>query len=62
MDNEEEYLDSLKKEDHYHFTIPVQYVKKWLNDNEIPNVLGKNDSFKRYISSLDYSGTEKRRY
>ena len=27
-DTEEEYLDSLKKEDHYHFTVPFTYIKK----------------------------------
>lgn len=26
--NEEEYLDSLKKADSYHFSIPFEYIKK----------------------------------
>ena len=33
-DTEEEYLDSLKKEDHYHFTVPFTYIKKKLGDDQ----------------------------
>ena len=33
-DTEEEYLDSLKKEDHYHFTVPFTYNKKKLGDDQ----------------------------
>lgn len=33
-DSEEEYLDSLKKEDHYHFSIPFTFIKKKLGDDQ----------------------------
>ena len=33
-ENEEEYMDSLKKEDHYHFSIPFTYIKKKLGNNQ----------------------------
>ncbi len=36
--------------------------QSWLSSKEIPNVVGNNGSFKKYISSLDYSETEKRRF
>ena len=28
FDSEEEYLDSLKQDDNYHFSIPFEYIKK----------------------------------
>ena len=34
LENEDEYLISLKKDDSYHFTIPFEYIKKnYGNDN-----------------------------
>ena len=33
MYNEDEYLESLKKDDHYHFSVPFEYIKKNLGDD-----------------------------
>lgn len=32
--SDEEYMDSLKKDDHYHFSIPFTYIKKRLGNDE----------------------------
>ena len=34
FDSDEEYMDSLKREDHYHFSIPFTYIKKRLGNDE----------------------------
>ncbi len=34
FDNDEEYMDSLKQDDHYHFSIPFTYIKKNLGNDE----------------------------
>jgi hypothetical protein len=33
-DDEEKYLDSKKKANHYHFSIPFTYIKKRLGNNQ----------------------------
>ena len=33
-DSEEDYLDTLKKDDHYHFSIPFEYIKKKHGDRD----------------------------
>lgn len=35
FETEEEYLDSLKKDDNYHFTIPFEYIKKNYGNDEV---------------------------
>ena len=34
FDTEEDYLDSLKQDDHYHFSIPFEYIEKNYGDGE----------------------------